>query len=110
MTEQLYTVEHPNKLSSWNDIAITELKKWYLDEEYQKDILLRVMVGENMGPFTKFLYYFAGKCKCSWGVMIDFNERSQKIFLTEHYYKWMHKLRDELNLQDETTLPSQQAT
>lgn len=53
------------------------------------------MTQESMGPFTKFLYHFASLCECGWGVLIDFNERSQRVFLPDRYYKWMHQLRDE---------------
>jgi hypothetical protein len=57
---------------------------------------------ENMGPFTKFLYYFAGRCECGWGVMIDFNEQKQLVYLTDHYYKWMHSIRDDIERYLET--------
>lgn len=91
-----WTVDRPNILSSWREIAITAITQWLGDEEYRNMICRTTMKGEDMGPFTKFLYAFACKCECGWGVMIDFNERTQKVFLTGRYYKWMHKLRDEI--------------
>lgn len=89
-----YSVENPNKLSSWENIARKEIHKWVTDYVYQKEICDTTMTGEMMGPFTKFLYHFAYLCNCGWGVMVDFNERSQRVFLPDHYYKWMHELRD----------------
>lgn len=32
-------------------------------------------------------------CQAGWGVMVDFNEHAQRIYLVDPYYKWMHKLR-----------------
>lgn len=91
-----YRVDHPGKLSSWREIAKMEIRKWLTHETYKDEICATTMKAEFMGPFTKFLYHFAGLCQCGWGVMIDFNERSQKVFLPDHYYKWMHKLRDQV--------------
>lgn len=96
MEIEKYTVENPGKLSNWKEIAKAEIKRWLTDEAYEKEVTENTMQNESMGPFTKFLYHFAGLCQCGWGVMIDFNERSQRVFLPDHYYKWMHKLRDEL--------------
>ena len=89
-------VGNPNILSSWKGIAIKEIYKWLTKEAYREEINKTTMVNEYLGPFTKFLYHFAFMCECGWGVMVDFNERSQKVFLTDRYYKWMHKLRDEI--------------
>ncbi|HYD19998.1 MAG TPA: hypothetical protein VEB40_00885 [Flavipsychrobacter sp.] len=94
--EPKYKVENPGKLSSWEKIAKIEIQKWLNDPAYQQEVCDTTMGGEMMGPFTKFLYHFACMCECGWGVMVDFNERSQKVFLTDHYYKWMHKLRDQI--------------
>lgn len=91
-----YKVDDPDKLKSWEQIARKELSKWLNDDEYQREVLSTTMTKEAMGPFTKFLYHFAFLCQCGWGVMVDFNERTQRVFLTDHYYKWMHKLRDEI--------------
>lgn len=91
-----YKVEEPRKLSSWKEIAKAEIKRWLTDEAYEKEVTESTMTNEMMGPFTKFLYHFAWLCECGWGVMVDFNERSQRIYLADHYYKWMHKLRDEV--------------
>lgn len=92
-----YKVSEPGKLKSWEAIAKQEIQKWLDDEDYRDEIMQNTMKEEYMGPFTKFLYHFAFLCECGWGVMIDFNERTQRVFLPDHYYKWMHKLRDELN-------------
>lgn len=91
-----YTVQEPNKLKSWNRIAHLEITRWLDDESYRDEICKTTMINEFMGPFTKFLYHFAYMCECDWGVMVDFNERKQQVYLTDHYYKWMHKLRDEI--------------
>lgn len=91
-----YKVSEPRKLSNWKKIAQKEIYKWLTDEQYQKEVTESTMVGESMGPFTKFLYHFSYLCECGWGVMVDFNERKQRVFLPDHYYKWMHKLRDEI--------------
>lgn len=93
--EKKYSVSEPRKLSSWKEIAKKEIYKWLTNEAYQKEICDTTMTGESMGPFTKFLYHFAGMCECGWGVMVDFDERKQRVFLPDHYYKWMHKLRDD---------------
>ena len=92
----IYHVDEPRKLKSWESIAQKEIRRWYNNEDYQNEICQSTMTGEMMGPFTKFLYHFAFLCECGWGVMVDFNERKQQIYLTDHYYKWMHKLRDEI--------------
>jgi hypothetical protein len=91
-----YQVEQPRKLSSWTAIAKWEITKWLCDAEFKERITREVMSMEDMGPFTKFLYYFAFECQTGWGVMVDFNEYRQRVFLTDHYYKWMHQLRDEV--------------
>ena len=96
MEREKYKVEGPRKLSSWKEIAKAEIKRWLTDEAYEKEVTESTMKNEMMGPFTKFLYHFAWLCECGWGVMVDFNERSQRIYLPDHYYKWMHKLRDEV--------------
>ncbi len=94
--EPKYQVEEPRKLKSWEQIAKKEILKWLDSQEYRDEIQRTVMPNEDLGPFTKFLYHFAFLCKCGWGVMIDFDEYKQRVFLPDHYYKWMHKLRDEL--------------
>lgn len=94
--EHKYTVPNPNKLSSWELIARKEIVRFLTDEDYQEEIFLTTMVNCDIGPFTKFLYYFAWKCECGWGVMIDFNEYKQRVFLPDRYYKWMHKLKEEI--------------
>jgi len=91
-----YKVGEPRKLSSWKEIAKAEIKRWLTDKSYEKEVTKNTMKNEYMGPFTKFLYHFAYLCECGWGVMIDFSERGQKVFLPDHYYRWMHKLRDEV--------------
>lgn len=99
MERKKYKVENPDKLSSWEKIARQEIYKWLTDDSYQDEICKTTMIKEDMGPFTKFLYYFACQCECGWGVMVDFNEYRQRVFLPDHYYKWMHKLRDEINIE-----------
>lgn len=84
------------KLSCWKEIAKREIKRWVEDDDYSDHVNKHTMKDEFMGPYTKFLYHFAFQCKCGWGVMVDFNERTQRIFLPDRYYKWMHKLRDEI--------------
>lgn len=85
-------------LKSWEKIAKEQILRYYRDEEFSHYIATEVMkLDENPpGPFTRFLYWFALSCKTGWGVMVDFNEYRQRTFLCDHYYKWMHKLRDEL--------------
>lgn len=98
MNDKVFVVDNPERLSSWKSIAKREISRWLNDQEYADKITRETMTGESMGPFTKFLYHFASQCRCAgWGVMIDFNERTQRVFLPDHYYKWMHKLRDEIN-------------
>lgn len=96
MNELKYKVEEPRKLKSWEQIAKQEITRWLDDEDYQNEVCSSTMTGEMMGPFTKFLYHFAFLCECGWGVMVDFDERKQRVFLPDHYYKWMHRLRDEI--------------
>lgn len=91
-----YKVAEPRKLSSWKKLAQREISKWLNDDEYRKEVTATTMKNESMGEFTKFLYHFAYLCECGWGVMVDFDERKQRVFLPDHYYKWMHKLRDEI--------------
>ena len=97
MTKERYKVSEPRKLKSWEKIARQEIHHWLMDDEYKQEICDTTMTCEMMGPFTKFLYHFACKCEAPWGVLIDFNERSQRVFLPNHYYKWMHLLRDEIS-------------
>lgn len=89
-----YKVDNPGKLKSWEQIAKKEIYKWLTDEAYEKQVTESNMKNEYMGPFTKFLYHFASSCECGWGVMVDYDERKQRVYLPDHYYKWMHKLRD----------------
>ena len=93
-----YKVENPDKLKSWEEIARGEIYKWLNDDEYSEKITRETLSKDENppGPFTKFLYHFAFVCEARWGVMIDFNERKQRIYLVNNYYKWMHKLRDEI--------------
>lgn len=100
-TRAMYKVTEWRKLSSWKEIAINEIRRFITDEAYEKEVCDSTMKNEFMGPFTKFLYHFAWLCECGWGVMIDFNERKQRIYLTDHYYKWMHQLRDEILTENE---------
>lgn len=101
MEEIKFKVDEPGKLKSWEHIARREITRWLNDNEYREKVTRETMKNEMMGPFTKFLYHFAFQCQCGWGVMIDFNERSQRVFLPDHYYKWMHKLKDEINIETE---------
>lgn len=97
--EEKFTVpEAPRKLSSWTMIAKRQIERWLDDEEFHKYMSNEVMSKDENppGPFTRFLYWFGLSCQAGWGVMIDFNEYRQQIFLCDHYYKWMHKLRDEI--------------
>lgn len=94
--EEKYTVAEPGKLKSWEPVAKKEIMRWLYDQDYQNFVTKTTMIYESMGPFTKFLYHFASKCNAGWGVMVDFNEKTQKIFLTDHFYKWIHKLRDSI--------------
>lgn len=91
-----YNVENPGKLKSWEAIARKQIYRWLTNDAYQAEVCATTMKNEFMGPFTKFLYHFAYLCECGWGVMVDFDERKQRVFLPDHYYKWMHKLRDEI--------------
>lgn len=93
------------KLSSWKEIAKQEIRRWVEDEAFSDYVTANVMKNEWMGPFTKFLYHFAHQCKgCGWGVMIDFNEHSQRVFLPDRYYKWMHEIREEVYNEMESTM------
>lgn len=98
MEKEKYKVENPASLYSWKDIAKKEIHRWLTDEAYSEEVTrTRLSKDENPpGPFTKFLYHFAWLCECGWGVMIDFNEYRQRIYLVDRYYKWMHTLRDEI--------------
>jgi hypothetical protein len=82
-------------LKSWEEHAKREIKR-YLETDNVTDIIGDCMKNEWLGPFTKFLYWFALNCETGWGVMVDFNEYRQQIFLCDRYYKWMHKVRDEM--------------
>lgn len=95
-SEYKYKVEKWWSLKSWEPIARKEIYRWLTDEDYQKEVTESTMINEFMGPFTKFLYHFAYLCECGWGVMVDFNERKQRVYLCNLYYKWMHRLRDEI--------------
>ena len=95
METHKYKVENSGKLKSWEKIARKEIYKWLTDKAYEKEVTESTMKNESMGPFTKFLYHFAYLCECGWGVMVDFDERKQRVYLPDHYYKWMNKLRDE---------------
>lgn len=92
----IFKVDSPWNLKSWEAIAKREIQKWLDDDSYKDEVCKTTMTGESMGPFTKFLYHFAYQCEAGWGVMVDFDERKQRVFLPDHYYKWMHKLRNEL--------------
>ena len=95
---ELKVEESPRKLSSWKKHAWQQIERWLDDKEFHDYCANQVLSKcENPpGPFTRFLYWFAGVCQTGWGVMIDFNEYQQKTFLCDNYYKWMHKLRDEI--------------
>lgn len=101
MERDKYKVENPRRLKSWEDIAKAEITRWLTDDAYRDEVTKTTMKNEMMGEFTKFLYHFAYLCEAGWGVMIDFNERSQRVFLPDHYYKWMHRLRDEIEAEAE---------
>jgi hypothetical protein len=105
MSAEEFKVENPRKLSSWEEIAKREISRWLNDDQFKSKITRDVMQGEDMGPFTKFLYWFGLSCKAGWGVMVDFDDRKQRLYLPDHYYKWMHKLRDELLEVDERKGP-----
>lgn len=96
MTEKKYTVSHPYKLKSWERIISREIVKLYQSPEYEKEICSTTLPGESLGPFTKFLYHLGYICDAPFGVLIDFNERTQKIYLTNGFYKYVHKLRDKI--------------
>jgi hypothetical protein len=88
-------------LKSWEEHAKREINR-YLETDNVKDIIGDCMKDEALGPFTKFLYWFALNCATGWGVMVDFSDRAQRIYLCDNYYKWMHKLRDELMVVDDS--------
>lgn len=81
--------DRPRALKSWESFARMEIQKWLDDESYREEIM-RTTLSKDV------LYHFAFLCETGWGVMVDFNEYRQRIVLCDHYYKWMHKLRDEL--------------
>ncbi len=93
-----YQVDEPGKLKSWETIASDEIRRWLTDDKYSAEVTLTTLSNDENppGPFTKFLYHFAWLCESTWGTMIDFNERRQKIYLRDGYYKWMHTLRDKI--------------
>ena len=91
-----YKVSEPRKLKSWKAIAKKEIERWLIDDEYKQEICDTTLTQESLGPFTKFLYHFASQCQAGWGVLIDFDEKKQRVFLPNHYYQWMHELRDEV--------------
>jgi len=86
------------KLSSWTTIAKQQIERWLDDEEFSDYISREVLRNDENppGPFTRFLYWFGFSCEAGWGTMVDFNEYSQRTHLVDKYYKWMHKLRDEI--------------
>lgn len=86
------------KLSSWTDIAKKQIERWLDDEDFYNYCSTEVLKNAEYppGPFTRFLYWFGLSCQAGWGTMVDFNEYSQKTHLVDKYYKWMHKLRDEI--------------
>lgn len=95
MEEKFKVEAEHRKLSAWKEHARREIKR-YIETEDVREIIGDTMKNESLGPFTKFLYWFALSCETGWGVMIDFNEYRQQVFLCDRYYKWMHKLRDEI--------------
>lgn len=101
--EEKFHAEEPRKLSSWRTIAWKQIKRFYEDDDFNQYISTQVMRNADNppGPFTRFLYWFALSCQAGWGVMVDFSDRSQQIYLCDKYYKWMHKLRDEINEQEQ---------
>lgn len=103
--EEFHVQEKPRALASWRKHAWQQIERWLDDEDFYNYISTEVMSkDENApGPFTRFLYWFGLSCQTGWGVMIDFNEHTQRIFLCDHYYKWMHKLRDEIYAAREQT-------
>jgi hypothetical protein len=96
--KEQFTVDNPRRLSSWERIAKKQILRWLNDDEFSSRITRETLKNDEHppGPFTKFLYWFACSCQAGWGVMVDFNEYRQRVYLTDKYYKWMHKLRDEL--------------
>jgi len=100
--DKKYKVDQPRRLSSWKEIAKAEITRWLTNEEYADKVTAETLSKDDNppGPFTKFLYHFAFLCETGWGVMIDFNEHRQRIYLTDHYYNWMHQLRDEIQAQE----------
>lgn len=107
MQQEKYKVQEPRKLASWKAIAQKEIERWLTDDDYREQVTRETLSKDENPPgeFTKFLYHFAFICETGWGVMIDFNERSQRIYLTDHYYKWMHKIRDEISNAPSTDAP-----
>lgn len=90
------------RLSNWKEIAMQQIKRFYEDEDFYLYISKEVFKNDENppGPFTRFLYWFGFSCKgCGWGVMVDFNEYRQRTVLCDRYYKWMHQVRDEMNLE-----------
>jgi hypothetical protein len=102
MKDEKFTVGeevNPRRLSSWREIAKQQIKRWLEDDFFSDEITREMLKNDDNppGPFTKFLYWFALSCDgAGWGVMVDFSERNQQIYLVDKYYKWMHKLRDEI--------------
>ena len=82
-------------LKSWEEHARREITRYLLTDDV-KEIIGDCMKDEWLGPYTKFLYWFALNCETGWGVMVDFNDRKQSIYLCDKYYKWMHILRDDI--------------
>lgn len=88
--------------TKWKHKAVEAIHRWLTDEVWSDEITRNTLKNYEYppGPFTKFLYYFAGECyEAGWGVMVDFNERKQQIYLVNHYYKWMHHLRNGIEKQ-----------
>jgi len=93
--EKFQVGDRPRALKSWEAHARREITR-YLETDDVTTIIGNCMKDESLGPFTKFLYWFGLNCETGWDVMIGFNEYSQRLFLCDHYYKWMHRLRDEI--------------
>lgn len=86
-------------LKNWEQHAKRQIIRFYKDEEFNHYISNEVLSKDEnpLGPFTRFLYWFGNSCQAGWDTMIGCREDgSGIIYLKDHYYKWMHKLRDEL--------------
>lgn len=76
-------MENRNTLKYWETVA-----KWAIVEFLKQ---------KQKQPFTAFLYEFAHSCSVSLGVMVDINDHNDKIYLTNHYYKFMHQLKEDID-------------